>query len=78
MKAIASIHSPVFLDSPLPTTASWKEVSQRFRRQARAVNHPVLNTDELVAASKQEVVCSGILALCLLYTLGHCFLQIIS
>ena len=78
MKAIASIHNTVFLDSPLPTTPSWKEVTERFRRQPRAVSDPVLNTDELAAASKQEVVCSGILGLCLLYTLGHCFLQMIS
>ncbi len=78
MKSTASFQSSMFFQPTLPITGHWGESTQRIsRRRARPLRLPSLNTDEL-AANKQEVVCGGILALCLFYTLAHCFIQLAS
>ena len=71
------MHSSMFLHAPLPLTTTWGENRQQVRRQPRAVALPNLSTDEL-AASKAEVVCGGILAMCFFYTLVHCVAQMIA
>lgn len=74
MKSTATI-SDAFFFSPAPTTLAWGEKSQRIRRPAR-LKHFAKTSPEEFAASKQEIVCSGILAMCLLYTFGYCFAQL--
>ena len=77
MKAITSMPHSLFIDAPLSFSASQGESRQPRRRQPRALNVPTLSTDAL-AASKPEVVCGGILGLCLFYTLCHVFMQMVS
>lgn len=76
MKSIASLHSTAFFSPSLPMAGTW---NQNRRRTVRPAPHlPLrfaLDTDEL-AASKQEVVCGGILALCLFYTLAQVVAQL--
>lgn len=74
MKAMNSIQTSVFFNPTLPMTTAWGETRRSSRPQPRVPVRFALDTDEL-ASTKQEVVCGGILALCLLYTLAHCVAQ---
>ncbi len=75
MKVTASIHNPLFFNSTLPISGTWGTTSQRIARRRPAAERSSLNTDDL-NATKQEIVCGGILGLCALYTFAHCFLQL--
>ena len=79
MKNVTSLHHSMFLHAPLPLTATWSESRQPSRRpQPRVLSVPAsLSTDDL-AASKPEIVCGGILAMCFFYTLFHCLVQVVS
>ena len=77
MKAMTSSHNSMFLHAPLPLSSSWGETRQQIRRAPRALPQPSLSlsTDEL-AASKSEIVCGGVLAMCFFYTLIHLVAQL--
>ena len=77
MKTTTSMQQPMFLYSPLPLTTSWGESRQRIVAKPRALPPLTLSTDELTA-TKPEIVCSGVLALCFLYTFFHCFALLAS
>lgn len=76
MKATASFHQPMFFDAKLPLTGTWGTTRERvIHRKPSAVRPSGLSTDEF-DATKQEIVCGGILGLCALYTFAQCFIQL--
>ena len=75
MKFPTTMQNSMFIHHPFPPTTSWHEDRRFAVKQPRVLSEPTLSTDEL-AATKPEIVCSGILGLCLFYTLIHCLAQL--
>lgn len=69
MKATNSMQTGLYFNSTLPLSSGWGETRQRIKRVRPTLPDFTLDADQLAAASKQEIICAVILALCLLYTL---------
>ena len=77
MKNSTSMQQPMFIYSPLPLTTSWTENRRALATKPRVLSPWTATTDEF-GASKPEIVCGGVLALCFFYTLFHCLVQLAS